>query len=58
MSTQSPFERGPSSPTIPLLHNLMCLIKPVVEHAYFAGVFFFLQHPQFVICNRLKIKKY
>lgn len=42
MSTPSPFERGPTSPTTPLLHNYMCLIKPVVEHAYvfFFGLFF------------------
>lgn len=61
MSTPSPFERGPTSPTIPLLHNYMCLIKPVVKHAYFAFFLLFLllllQHPQFVICNRLQIKR-
>lgn len=38
MSTPSPFERGPTSPTTPLLHNYMCLIKPIVKHAYFAFV--------------------
>lgn len=37
-----PFERGPTSPTTPLLHNYMCLIKPVVEHAYFAFFCFFV----------------
>lgn len=55
MSTPPPSKGDP--PPLTLLHNYMCLIKPVVEHAYFAGGFLFLQHPQFVICNRLKIKK-
>lgn len=62
MSTPPPSKGGPTSPTTPLLHNYMCLIKSVVKHAYFAFFFFaffllLLQHPQFVICNRFQVKR-
>lgn len=57
MSTPSPFERGPTSPTTPLLHNYMCLIKSVVKHAYFAFffAFFFVVVATSTICNLQQI---